>query len=83
MQVVIPKNSTFACMKNVTLYNCNNYQNPLVEPGPEIGNPTIFTHNMFCKIRRSYFNFDYQGQMYGFDYDNWRFGMLNMNQGPR
>ena len=63
--------------------NCNNYQNPLVEPGPEIGNPTIFTHNMFCKIRRSYFNFDYQGQMYGFDYDNWRFGMLNMNQGPR
>ena len=27
MQVVIPKNSTFACMKNVTLYNCNNYQN--------------------------------------------------------
>ena len=63
--------------------NCNNYLNPIVEQTLEINNPTIFTHNMFCKIRKSYFNFDYQGQMYGFDYENWRFGMLNMNLGPK
>ena len=63
--------------------NCNNYLNPIVEQTLEINNPTIFTHNMFCKIRKSYFNFDYQGQMYGSDYENWRFGMLNMNLGPK
>ena len=63
---------------NVYKVDCSNYQNPLVEETLNINNPTIFTHNMFCKIRKSYFNFDFQGQMYGFDYENWRFGMLNM-----
>ena len=48
--------------------NCNNYLNPIVEQTLEINNPTIFTHNMFCN---------------GFDYENWRFGMLNMNLGPK
>ena len=57
----------------------SNYLSPLVEETQSLNNPTIFTHNMFCKIRKSYFNFDFQGQMYGFDYENWRFGMLNMN----
>ena len=60
--------------------DCNNYNSPLVEETDGLQNATIFTHNMFCKIRKSYFNFDFQGQMYGFDYENWRFGMLNMNQ---
>ena len=60
--------------------DCTNYNSPLVEETEGLQNTTIFTHNMFCKIRKSYFNFDFQGQMYGFDYENWRFGMLNMNQ---
>jgi len=66
---------------NVYKVDCTNYQSPLVEETTPINNPTIFTHNMFCRIRKSFFNFDIQGQMYGFDYENWRFGMLNMNQG--
>ena len=66
---------------NVYKVDCTNYQSPLVEETTPINNPTIFTHNMFCRIRKSFFNFDIKGQMYGFDYENWRFGMLNMNQG--
>jgi len=68
---------------NVYKVDCNNYLSPLVEETTSINNTTIFTHNMFCKIRKSFFNFDFQGQMYGFDYENWRFGMLNMNQGGK
>ena len=64
---------------NVYKVDCNNIQYPLVEESQSLNNPTIFTHSMFCKIRKSYFNFDFNGQMYGFDYENWRFGMLNMN----
>ena len=66
--------------KDVYKVDCNNYSCPLVERTTELNNATIFTNNMFCKIRKSYFNFDYQGQMYGFDYENWRFGMLNMSR---
>jgi hypothetical protein len=66
---------------NVYKVDCTNYQSPLVEETTPINNPTIFTHNMFCRIRKSFFNFDIKGQMYGFDYENWRFGMFNMNQG--
>jgi len=64
---------------NVYKVDCNNPNSPLVEETEGLQNTTIFTHNLFCKIRKSYFNFDFQGQMYGFDYENWRFGMLNMN----
>ena len=56
-----------------------NHEHPSVEETQTIGNNSIFTHNMFCKIRKSYFNFDFQTQMYGFDFENWRFGTLNMN----
>ena len=66
--------------KDVYKVDCSNYTCPLVEQTQELNNATIFTNNMFCKIRKSYFNFDFQGQMYGFDYENWRFGMLNMNR---
>ena len=66
--------------KNAYKVDCKNYQNPLVEQIQEINNPTIFTHNMFCKIKNNYFNFDYGGQIFCFDYDNWRFKKLNINQ---
>ena len=66
--------------KNVYKVDCNNYLYPLVEETTPLNDTTIFTHNLFCKIKKSYFNFDFQGQMYGFDYDNWQFGKLNMNQ---
>ena len=64
---------------NVYKIDCTNHEHPTVEETQSIGNNSIFTHNMFCKIRKSYFNFDFQTQMYGFDYENWRFGLLNMN----
>ena len=66
--------------KNVYKVDCNNYLYPLVEETTPLNDTTIFTHNLFCKIKKSYFNFDFQGQMYGFDYDKWQFGKLNMNQ---
>ena len=46
----------------------------------ELENPTIFTHNMFSKIKNSYFNLDFNCTMHGFDYENWRFGILKMNK---
>ena len=64
---------------NVYKIDCTNHEHPTVEETQSIGNNSIFTHNMFCKIKKSYFNFDFQTQMYGFDYENWRFGLLNMN----
>ena len=65
---------------NAYKIDCSDHENPTVEETQNLGNKTIFTHNMFCKIRKSYFNFDINGQMYAFDYENWRFGKLNMNQ---
>ena len=65
---------------NVYKVDCTNHENPTIEETSSLGNNSIFTHNMFCKIRQSYFNFDMQGQMYGFDYENWRFGTLNPNK---
>ena len=65
--------------------DCTNHEQPTVEKTHEIGDKAIFTHNMFCKIRKGYFNFYYnnsngQFQMYAFDYENWRFGMMNLNK---
>ena len=65
--------------KTAYIIKCQDYKKPYVEQYPDINEPTIFTNNMFCKIRKSYFNFDFKGQMYGFDQENRRFGMLNMN----
>ena len=65
---------------NVYKIDCTNPFSPLVEEKNQIlNNPTIFTHNMFCKIRKSLFNFNFQGQMYGFDYEQGSFGVLQNN----
>ena len=64
---------------NAYKIDCTNHEHPTVEETQTLANKTLFTHNMFCKIRKSYFNFDFNCQMYGFDYENWRFGTLNMN----
>ena len=65
---------------NVYKIDCSNHEHPEVEETQNLGNETIFTHNMFCKIRKSYFNYDYKSQMFGFDYENWAFGTLNMGK---
>ena len=65
-------------INNVYKVDCTNLENPTVEETQSLGKPTIFIHNLFCKIRKSYFNFDIQCEMYGFDYENWRFGTLNL-----
>ena len=65
---------------NVYKIDCNDHEHQTIEETSTLGNNSIFTHNMFCKIRQSYFNFDMQGQMYGFDFENWRFGTLNQNK---
>ena len=67
-------------IRNVYKVDCKNLEHPIVEETQSLGEPTIFMHNLFCKIRKSYFNFGMNGEMYGFDYENWRFGMLNFNQ---
>jgi hypothetical protein len=64
---------------NVYKVDCNNHEHPTIEETSSLGKNSIFIHNMFCKIKKSYFNFDMQGQMFGFDYENWRFGILNSN----
>ena len=61
---------------NVYKIDCNDYQNPIAEETNAISNKSIFTHNMFCKIKKAYFNFDSEEHMHGFDFDNWSFGLL-------
>ena len=56
--------------------DCHDYEKPIVEETNAISNKSIFIHNMFCKIRNSYFNFDYNDNLHGFDFGNWRFGIL-------
>ena len=57
---------------NAYKIDCTNHEHPSVEETQCLRNETIFTHNMFCKIRKSYFNFDFNVQMYSFDYENWK-----------
>ena len=59
--------------------DCSDIQNPLVEESNFLTTRTIFTHNMFCKINKGYYNYDFEGQIYVFDYENWRFGIKYMN----
>ena len=66
--------------KNVYKIDCTNHEKPTVILTQELENPTIFTHNMFSKIKNSYFNLDFNCTMHGFDYENWRFGILKMNK---
>ena len=65
---------------NVYTVDCTNYQCPLIEEKIININSTIFTHNNFCQINKSFFNFDFLGQIYKFDHENWRFEIIEMNQ---
>ena len=61
---------------NVYKIDCHDHEHPIAEETNAISNKSIFTHNMFCKIRKGYFNFDSEEHMHGFDFDNWSFGLL-------
>ena len=65
---------------NVYTVDCTNYQCPLIEEKIININSTIFTHNNFCQINKCFFNFDFLGQIYKFDHENWRFEIIEMNQ---
>ena len=65
---------------NVYKVDCNNPNSPLVEKIKVLQNYTIFTHNMFYKIGKNYFNFDFLGQMYEFDHENWKFDIHEINK---
>ena len=59
--------------------DCTNYEKPIVLLNQNLNFRTIFTHNMFSKIQNSYFNLDINCIMHGFDFDNWRFGILQID----
>ena len=61
---------------NAYKIDCTIHDHPTIEETQSLGNNTIFTHNLFCKINKSYFNFNFQAQMYYFYNENWRFGTL-------
>ena len=86
--VPISKNTFLICGGNfgikyknkVNKIDCNNHENPTIEEISSLGNNTIFNHNMFCKIKESYFNFDIFGHLYCFDCKNKRFEIINQNK---
>ena len=65
--------------KDVYKIDCTNHEKPMVLLNQNLNFETIFTHNMFSKIQNSYFNLDINCIMHGFDFDNWRFGILQID----
>ena len=56
-----------------------NHEYPNIEEEEELKlGKNIFTNNAFCKIIKSYFNFDFFGQLNAFDYENWQFRKIIM-----
>jgi len=56
--------------------NCSDYKRPIIEE-INIHNNAIFIHNLFCKIGKVYFNFDFSAKLYRFVYKNLSLGVFN------
>ena len=65
---------------NVYKVDCCNQEHPTIEEISSLGYNVIFPHNMFCKIRNTYYNFDSFGRMFVFNYENLRFEILNQKE---
>ena len=64
--------------KDVYKFEIANPDYPMVDKVDELKDTTIFMYNMFCKIRKSFFNFDIKGDLHGFDVENRRFGVQHI-----
>ena len=61
--------------------DCKDYEHPTIEDiNININKPSIFKHNLFCKIGETYFNFDFNDQLVRFDYKNLNIGIFDQNQ---
>ena len=58
---------------------CNDHEKPIIED-ININNNAIFIHNLFCKIGDAYFNFDFSGKLYRFDYQKMYLGVFSEKQ---